>query len=405
MLLNLAVVGLAVLAEAGEEITRNPALAEAEDYIVENFDVFREKMRQVDCRFSAFSAHRIEESHYMEIVEDGKEGLFLDFDDDNGYALIGDQKEMLFFVPAGSLIRNSSCPTVYSRFDGFGYRDAEGRFCSYTANQKTVVGEDAKGSEERCGEDQAPNTISDSDAYVSSHYGTGFSLETWEGKMYWTYKMQEDYSVYRKNASFSQYMYEGNCQLASIYEALDYFRVRLNLTTLPSGMVPANPEGDAFYYSLISQRNSAGNPLYEVYHSSIPALYKSIRAWYIANDGYVFSNAHIDQGPASLSSLGATYGLNLSGTVMTSWTLSDVIPPLLRQISCDVFCQTTSAGISHAMPITGQKLYSKTTNWWIFQHKDYVHLLGVNDNFSYQQKYVDYSAGLSGSLLRISISL
>jgi hypothetical protein len=72
-------------------------------------------------------------------------------------------------------------------------------------------------------------------------------------------------------------------------------------------------------------------------------------------------------------------------------------------VATDVFFDS-SGSIAHAMPVVGYQTYSKTSGWWIFQHTDYVTLLGVNDNVYPEKRYVDFTSGPSGSVLRVVYS-
>jgi hypothetical protein len=398
MLLEMLFVGIASLSSTGSSALNVAYSSTTEDsvsFIEQNFASFREAMCHYDG-FASFSATKVEQAIEVPLLGEEKTCYLLDFDGLNGYALVGDKREMLAFSPKGSAPFDEFL--CFSRYDGWGSQKPGESFIPFARSR-------ASDGDTLCGVENTLTFISDPDAYIQAHYGSEASLQQANNKAMWPFHTQQTYSVYAKHIDGGLYEYESNCQLASIYESLEYFRTYFSLSALPGANVGITPQSDPFYSLFMNQHTASGNSLYTIAHDTLPSIYQKIRAWFIQNDNYQFGPSHLNQTANCLAYLASQYSVSITGVYSTTWSLNDLISDVTKQKVCDVFCVVDGTAPKHAMPITGRRVYKKTTGWWIFQHTDYYTLMGFNNNKSGSQKFLDFTSAPSGTLMKISIAL
>lgn len=87
----------------------NEAIVNASEtaaFIYDNFSLFQANMCKVCPSFSSFNASSIEKTSPVHILEKNENGVLLDFDSDNGFALVGQNYEIFNFSPTGEPPKN-----------------------------------------------------------------------------------------------------------------------------------------------------------------------------------------------------------------------------------------------------------------------------------------------------------
>lgn len=95
-------------------------------FVENNFDTFVDEYNKTVEDEERLNATSIEYSSFVDLLEDDSYGLYIDFNGNNGYAVITSELNIYELETKGdykSLKNNDLC---YSRFDGFVYKDSQG---------------------------------------------------------------------------------------------------------------------------------------------------------------------------------------------------------------------------------------------------------------------------------------
>jgi hypothetical protein len=198
-----------------------------------------------------------------------------------------------------------------------------------------------------------------------------------------------------------------NCVPFSLYKTLQYRNSTLGLG-LPANNCVVSPQSDPLFLSLSSQFNSDGSPKYSLFHITVPTLYQVVRLNFLQNGFLTFDIGSNSGILPCVNYLNNRFSLSLTCDRITGISFeSDVISLMTSFSPSLIWSPTYGTYAGHAMPITGYKVFSKTTGWWIFSHTDYVKFLALNDNYSPSVRYTDLTAyqneyGLDGTTFKIS---
>ncbi len=365
----------------------NEAIVNASEtaaFIYDNFSLFQANMCKVCPSFSSFNASSIEKTSPVHILEKNENGVLLDFDSDNGFALVGQNYEIFNFSPTGEPPKINDEDCCYSIEYGWG-RLFQDSFFPF---------EKRKGSDENDGNHLAGGGISSliysPDDYVKKNKGDGFTITLAHSKKDWSFHCQREFSIYARYAEPTTKEYEGNCQIASLYEACEYL-LKECLSGEYSCLVNSDPESDPFYNDFMAKKDKNGNSVYVISHHKVPLLYKHLRDWYRDNDSYQFDYTHVEKCQESISAISTWLNEPIFCLSSTDCSDQDVDKAVVAQNQVCVIWVNGDDNLSHAMPVVGKRTYSKIEGWWVFQHTEYFSLLAVNDNIHYTVTYVDPS--------------
>lgn len=382
----------------GVDAFHNYGLNDEVDEIVNHLDNFSSSMRVTLENAKKFYPSRVENACLLFDKNGVEPFAYLDFDDNNGYAVLANGMEMPWFCPIGQITQSNLTKSCFCRGKGI-VVDTDKiildflRVGNYSGQESDAI-ESGK--------------IIDPLKYVKDRYGDGWD---YEGNYlpYWNvFHRQDEFSIYAKEENDGTIIYENNCLLASIYEILDYWRYAGYLPSLTSGYVSSSPLEDWFYSSLMKETNSSGKARYSVCHSSVPTMYKIVRDWFRDNDSYVFGPASASKATSFIQSFNSQYGLSMTSRLMDSWDVrADIASSAKAPSKMYIWNQRYGDYGSHSMPVWGAFIFQKTSGWWIFSHTDYVNLMRVNDNYVEYERYIDMTAyenehPCSGSFIEIA---
>ncbi|MDE7297137.1 MAG: hypothetical protein K2N84_07735 [Clostridia bacterium] len=401
------------------------------DFIEENFEKFVDEYNMATD--DSWDANYIENRFPITIDACGNvyEGVFMDFDNDNGYAVIGCDYEFLDFVTLGAspYADIKSEEYYYSSATGYYYlckdeylsvdvdNNAEEDYFYENDNAKHYDGQekDKKG----CGK------IIDTDLYVKDKYGSGWSLGNHASLPMRGYT-QWDLSCYRKHiiekdTLSSSTSSEGNCWAVSAYNVLQYM-ADTKWTDMPqqtdiANYTPSTDEPKIYskyfdstgknktkllYYN--NKKSSTNEWFLVSYSRSFPELYTIVRKH--VNDKYkkiesgsIYNTSEIIEYTAKY------YKHNVNAKEHVAWggyanaatkKLDDGYPLLW----------STSSGTygSHTMAVCGYKYYTKTSGWWIFKSTKYKLFFELRDGHSTAPRFFDLSGHVGFSAI-ISLEL
>lgn len=387
------------------------------DFIEDNFVKFVDKVNEDTD--SNWKAQSIEKSFPIIINYLGNEinGVFLDFNDENGYAVLGDSYKFYDFVLNGEspYINVDANEYYYANNKYFYKRDSseiidvneeryEQFFCETVDDGHA---KDATG----CGK------IIDVEKYLNYHYGSDYNMIS-QNSLNMTGYEQYPLSIYYENRIINnekRTYSEGNCWAVSAYNLLQY----LQQTRMPN-MPSAN---DTYQYSatdwelrifknyyeveighngrIVSTKNITGKLNYgdgqTCYRieaertKKFPRLWADIRKycndkWGKINSGMLIETSEI------IEVIANKYGYNIDAKEHYDWAYYyssgckeiDNGKPLLWSTSTGTYG-------SHTMAVCGYKTFEKKTGWWIFQSVDTKVFYELRDGHSPSARYYDMS--------------
>lgn len=215
------------------------------DFIESNFSTFVSKYNE--ATEDEWKASSVECRKPVINVTNNTSAVYLDFDVDNGYAVVGNDYDFLDFSQSGDLEYLKDLEVVlFSEYDGFVYETKNG-FARYDVTyadeeywNDVELGRYYTGQKQDKGE--GAGRITNPDAYIKDRYGSGFSLET--NKRLTGYKnvTQNSYNNYTKDGKG-----EGNCTLSAMLGIMQYLRDYKGMSKLPSTTIAIDPTKDSFY--------------------------------------------------------------------------------------------------------------------------------------------------------------
>ncbi len=335
-------------------------------------------------------ASGIEDRKTIVDVTDGSDAVYLDFDGDNGYAVIGNDYNFLDFSQTGDLEYLKKIDNIlFSEYDGFVYETDTGYACYDTEYgdenfwseielKKIYSGQDSEGS----------GMIRNSDDYIHDRYGNDFYLDTDKRLRNYENVQQKNYSLYYDKNGVG----EGNCTLSAMFGIMRYLRDNKGMSSLPSETMVAHPEDDSFYDDLI------GNGYTTRENKDFPLLYETIReaakgfgytcessAWTSINMANVYMNAMNKSGYYTNVFYRYAY-------LVLTWSYESQV---IREINYGYPTMwNTAIGQydAHSMVVNGYRIYAKIRKIWFFTLKEQKVLASLNDNWGDTDVYMDCDA-------------
>lgn len=420
--------GLALVLMISAFSTLTPLIASAAETISENYELELSLQKSEKCvefieqNFSQVIneyniAHQNEgiicEATFIEgetpiyMTELNKYGIYLDFDDNNGYLLISEDYNLYEFEAIGELsyLKNIDI-AYYNSFDGFMYLDSKTGLLEkyeYVDNTSDYYksSDIAEFSSEEAlfgaagQEGSGDGHIYDIDSYVAAVYPKYVYQSRYMITDYqWIYQMNT--SVYRRITSTGTES-EGNCVLNATYSMMnDWFR-RGKFQWMPSGITN--------YTSLVTsdrQYSTYGTSIYDGWTtntttrlSNMPTLYLELRN-YAIDYGYLPENGMqskyiVDMVGRVASNRGYTFNI-----IKTSSFDANVKYQLDTNSACVISVQGSSTYGNHAMGLYGYVKYTYTSGWWIFKTTKDKYFYVVDDGHSYKQGNSNYTYNFAG---------
>ena len=207
--------------------------------------------------------------------DDESEGFFLDFNEKNGYALVGNDYNLLDFEIGGDSPFEGilSESFHYSKAAGYFYKNQSGKIISTNSENNTptnAIYEDIKkrhydGQEENA---RGCGMIVNTDEYIYSKYGSGWKLGL-NNTLDMDGFTQSELSCYTNNKLINDSIYgfsEGNCWMVSAYNVLQYMQ-KHKWTRMPSAydkidFIPRNDEKETYLTYFDENGNNKSKKLY-----------------------------------------------------------------------------------------------------------------------------------------------
>ena len=363
-------------------------------FILDNITLFADEYnKQLVDGEERFEATSCEFSAPVLVETYNQEGIYLDFNGNNGYMIVVDNYTVIDFQTKGDLdYLKESDYLYYSIYDGFLYIDTDGNYVPYYYKEMTEEdwGEYQKVSLESYAGQTSGNDgeIYNPTNFVKSKYGKGYEIYKQVSLPNYTYVSQYDLSIYYETKGNSTYS-EGNCSLASIYSLMNYLKTQKKYNRLPSSSSTTSydAKNDSFYEKYNKKTNyNIDNP------KTLPKLYLSIRNYAVNNYGYEVSGTNPFNIATIIERVGLQYGCDIDANHILIWSYEKQVVNEINAGYPTIWNMANSSTYgSHTTVVTGYKTYRKTTKILGINCYSYVNLLQLNDNWNKSARYFDFT--------------
>lgn len=319
----------------------------------------------------------------------------MDFDGENGYMLLGDDFILLEFETVGDLDYLRECETIYySLYDGF-MQSIDGEFVSYNNNKeqsekywqenevgKIYNGQDAEGS----------GKINNTNAYVADRYGATFSLDATPRGLVdgFSFVLQNELSCYQKEFKVGYLRGEGNCSLAAMYGALNYYAEKKSYSNFPKSI------DQIFYNNLYDDFNESVSDkgwISKDFRDSrfLPKLYFKVRENAIAMCNYTVDGFNPFNEEKVLEKTARDFGYNIDAKHNVVLDFGERVAKHINAGYPSLFNIANGTYADHTVVVIGYKIYSRTVKVLFWKKEEYVKLIEVNDNDVKESRFFDFT--------------
>lgn len=374
VLLLVAVLGATGIEDVTENNIENYLERDCEsvsDFIKDNLSTFADKYNE--ATEEEWKVSFVEDRKSVIDIDSEEKYIYLDFNDDNGYAIVGNDYNFLDFSTTGDLSYTKTVDVLYwSSYDGFVYNE-NGEYLRYDTSYLTeddlneyTFKYDGKAASKYAGGSDVINNIPE---YLKSRYGGAWYYDSKGSKSLINYTdvYQNDYAIYDNS--------EGNCTLSAYFGIFQYLRDNKNFKNLPTGNVIVDTSGDSF---------SDGHT---VTNTSVPEIYAKIRENAMNYDYTVESNWWTSTtmarwGNESLASMGYKSDWNKAYIYMyLTWTFNNQVVKNINAGYPVMWNQARENYKNHSMVVKGYKTYKKDHKIWFIRWSESKHFMEMNDNW------------------------
>lgn len=383
-------------------------------------DFVKENFNEVIANYNVSFEEEICQASYIEgectvyIIDEEKFGIYLDFDEDNGYMLISQNFVLYEFEPSGDLPYLKEQEFVfYTAYDKFLYyneiTETYERFTNINTDEElytladTYVVNPIISSADGQPTDSGDGAIYDIDAYVASMYPNYKYVSRKIIPDYqWVY--QWDTSVYQSDEGS-----EGNCVINATYSMMNDWHRKGIVNGLPTGTIDYRFDvlNDRLYSEFGANTNTAGLSMSynltasdswrtndESRPSRLPRLYMELREYaidygYKPEGGFAFKYViNMAQNVAK--------DHNISLSVKQSSSFNTPKDRLNNNRACAISVIGSSRYHNHAMGLYGYVEYNYTSGWWIFSSTKTAYFYIVDDGYWYKRRDIKYNYTADG---------
>ena len=366
----------------------------------------------------------VENSFEININDCGRDtdGFFLDFDSDNGYAVVGDNYTLYDFQTSGAspFANISSNSYLYSSSYGYFYFVGDEYLSVKDVNNQNInLLNNQPAGEHYAGQPDGSSGCGDIDSprdYVYDKYGSGWALDKHKSlKMdgylqyglscYFKHKIEKNKTT---GAESVETYSEGNCWFISALNVLRYMQ-QTKWTRMPSKSMtlpytPSFAEPNLYSKFYDESGNNKTKKLY--YNNGASWVYER----FVGQSTFTFERLYIDirnlinekykkvdggiinETSAIIERIAKKYDYTVNAQEYSAWSSHvdevankiDSSIPSLWSTSCDTYG-------SHTMAVCGYRYYTRTTGWWVFQKKETKVLFEIRDGWSNEPKFFDMS--------------
>ncbi len=397
----------------------NERCKEVVQFLTKNLDQFvREYNKMYEDMGEELNIEYLENYIPTFILDEQVDGVYVDFNDDNGYMVMSLDYEIFEIVTNGDLeYLKDEQYLFFSSLDGFVYFNGH----SYERYAEDMITSSESIYDQTAYAGQSENgdgKIYDIDAYVSARYSS-YSHVSSQKKIVddgFNFIKQSATSYYLKYVStnggdtYSQRLSEANCALTAMYAVMNSWQKRNVLSNLPdiSNKVDVYEtiSQDTYYAQYGKDSSSAisegSTKTYWGINSesclrNMRKLYVDIRSRAIKNYGYTpESGLSVSNVPSVMKGVANQYGYNISVEKTTSF--ANVQANLDNGQAVYLSIGGSSTYGNHGVALVGYEKYSYKSGWWIFGSTKYVYFFAINDGHNLSLQYFDPNTSANPTL-------
>lgn len=369
------------------------------------------------------TAEYIEFSSIIILVEDKNYGAYIDFNDDNGYAVITGNYTIYDLRVDGDFERLRNTDGIYySYIDGFIEPYPDGTLHRLTANyfqNLSVLSSNPTNTDKKDGQF--------SKSELETHIANNYQHYVFETEYYISNirpKKQSMYSYYIKNytdaagnieyyyadngAKLYNDYYEGNCALTAMYKVTEYWARKNfigNIDRYASTSLTDTIQNDIFYDDYgrgvvryeepINGKRGTGRPEGGYYKwtrkdfITVPSIYAEIRDFAANNCNYTPDTGLSSSYYPSILEYVINTLHNNGVTIKNSNAVATICDVIDSGSTCCLSITGSSTYGNHCVAVSGYKKYSYTDGWWIFTSTKYAYFYEIADGWNDITVYFD----------------
>lgn len=339
-------------------------------YIEDNLSTFVSEYN-LNYPEDEWKASYIEDKKTVTDIDSDEQYYYLDFDADNGYAIVGNEYNLIDFSTNGDLSYTKEVDSLlWRKYDGFIYKN-DSQYLRYSANYMT--------------EEELAQYSFNYNGKISNDYSTGsdciiniplYLVSRYKGGDEWYYSNEESnfldgyQNVYQDDFAKG----EGNCTLSAYYGIFQYLRDYKNLTELPRETI-TNDDGFEIPEIYSHILNCAKEYGYE--KNSIPWTSINMASW----------------GKNALKEMGYPSKRNKSYIHMfLTWSFDEQVVKNINAGYPIMWNQARGNYGCHSMIVKGYETYKRERKWWFIRWAEKKHFIVINDNWTkeYPSTYIDF---------------
>lgn len=397
-------------------------------------------------------ATSIEYSTIINLIEDDNYGIYLDFNDDNGYCVMtGDNTIYTLEVKGDYKELREEEKLYYSYIDGFVYLEESGVY------KRQIKDENKKNSNQAL--KTYPGQTEPGDGKISYRYINDYidqrypdyqyeeqNVNLRDNFKYYSQKELSYFNQYKCNsdgtiyANYNEYYSEGNCSLTAMTSVLTSWaskgfikNIDYNGTSNIISSIKNHPQfekwgsGKILYSSngdvcgtVQHKENNSNNPLlssgnvnYEYYCwlinlklplSKMSNLYSNLREYAVNQFGYTpISGLYTDQILSTLNNMPKQY-YNQNINVYLTDSVTSAVDSINTGKAVYMAINGSSTYQDHAVVLLGYQKYSYTTGWWVFKKTHYVYFYEIADGWKVSSNYFDPNTDANPSMEYLILS-
>ncbi len=412
------------------------------DYLISfmesNFTTFVSEYNDSPENSKELEASYIEYTNYTYIIEDETYGVYFDFDEDNGYAVISPNYEIYGLEVSGDLVELKEYDTLmYSGLDGFVYYDENDVLQRiYDDYQDEYCYNEYADESPYPGQEKAGDGLIDN-SYIEEYVATRYDDYKYESKneklaSSFDCGLMQNSEYYRRvvcdesGQNIIDTYTEGNCSLNAMFNVVRNWAkcslikgVDYTSTADISKTIKDDPLYEEYGTKILRSREveaseeketktySSEGTVTEYYYweptltsrlEVMPILNSNIRNYAVNNYGYTPESGFLASNvPNTIeSTLASCYGTSVNVSYTSS--IEEAISSIDNGKAAYMSITNSSTYGNHGVVLIGYQMYSYKTGWWIFKSTHYVYFYEIADGWRDVPKYFDPNTDANPSL-------
>lgn len=377
---------------SAKETSLNGQCTQILNYLTKNIDEFQYQYNlTLNQQEEQLDINGFEGYSLIYILDNDSYGIYIDFNDNQGYILLSFDFIIYELCTSGDLdyLKNVSFAYYYSA-DGFLYKTEQSyeRYNRQSSLSTQLYSSSSNGV--------ADGMITNIDSYVASNYSNYTYVQTVD-KVQNYYPTPQFKTSYYVNVVSGKVYPEGNCALNAMYNVLNSWQKNGVVPNIPSDRETVDwlstIEQDKLYTEF--GMGQPGNGDYwtvnrDYAYNPMPALYDRIRTYAIVNYKYNPNNTGLsmDQCTETINYVPHHFYYT-DFEPLTSSAFYDVTSRLSDGKAIFLYCNNSQTYGNHAMCVIGYREYSYKTGWWVFQQTKSAYFYLVDDGHSNSAVYFD----------------